>query len=196
MPSSAELVHNGTHRFGGGFVVHRHPHHLAAGAGQCRHLQYRRGDVRRVGVGHRLHHDRRVAAYPNVSNGCRVAFSALMIAMFSLVYQCQEKKRSARDEFWLPLILGAGRVGALVQGRDHYLVLSGIVTLSRQHLVPFFASIRPWCLLTLRKIIDLNRNQADGFLLLRRYRHVYIPPGLGVLGMLDVNLHRGLSFVK
>ena len=39
-------------------VVDRHPHQLAAGPRQRRHLPHRAGDVGRVGVGHRLHHDR------------------------------------------------------------------------------------------------------------------------------------------
>ena len=53
--SSSSTI-RGTAR-GGVLVVHRHPHQLAPGAGQRRHLPHRRRHVGGVGVGHRLHDD-------------------------------------------------------------------------------------------------------------------------------------------
>ena len=50
------------HRGRGLVPVDRDAHDLGAGAGERRDLRHRRIDIRRVGVGHRLHDDRRAAA--------------------------------------------------------------------------------------------------------------------------------------
>ena len=78
-------------RNGGGGLrrVDGHPDELGAGRGERAHLRDRRGDVRGVGVGHRLHDDRRAAAdrdagdvdrpraVPLDAGGCR---SSLLLA--------------------------------------------------------------------------------------------------------------------
>ena len=48
---------------GGGLVaIDGDAHDLGAGARQRRHLRGRSGDIGGVGIGHRLHDDRRIAA--------------------------------------------------------------------------------------------------------------------------------------
>ena len=57
-------------RHGGGGLggVDGDAYHLRAGAPQFGHLLHRRGDVGGVGVGHRLHHHRRIAADQHVAD--------------------------------------------------------------------------------------------------------------------------------
>jgi hypothetical protein len=52
----------------GGRRVHRDAHQLGTGAGQLGDLFRRAGGVLGVGVGHRLHHDRRAAADPHLAD--------------------------------------------------------------------------------------------------------------------------------
>jgi hypothetical protein len=54
---------------GGGFVaVDRDPHQFRAGAGEGRDLRHRARDIGGVGVGHRLHHDRRASADGDIAD--------------------------------------------------------------------------------------------------------------------------------
>ncbi len=63
-----EPVANPRHRLGRRVGVDRHAHDLGAGIGELDHLTGRGVDVGGVGVGHRLHDDRRVAADDDVAH--------------------------------------------------------------------------------------------------------------------------------
>ena len=65
------------HRGRGLVAVHRDAHDFGSGLVQRRDLADRRVDVRRVGVGHRLHHDRRAAAHRHVPDLDRDAGASL-----------------------------------------------------------------------------------------------------------------------
>ena len=74
-----QTFHDVRHGFGGGFVVHRHPHQLRAGAGQRRHLLDGAGHIGGIGIGHGLHHHRRASAYADAANGNADRFPALNV---------------------------------------------------------------------------------------------------------------------
>ena len=63
-----ERVADWRDRSGGGIGIDRDAHQLGAGAGQFAHLPDRGGDVGRVGVGHRLHHDRGITAHKDTGD--------------------------------------------------------------------------------------------------------------------------------
>ena len=47
---------------GGGIVIYRQAHQLGTGFMQLLDLRHGCGDIRGIGIGHRLHHDRGVAS--------------------------------------------------------------------------------------------------------------------------------------
>ena len=57
-----ERIDDSRHGGGGGFGIHGHADQLRTGARQRHHLIDGRGRIRRIGIGHRLHHDRMLAA--------------------------------------------------------------------------------------------------------------------------------------
>jgi hypothetical protein len=61
-------------------------HEFRAGRRQCRHLPRRRLDVGRVGIGHRLHDDRRPAAYRDAANLHRDSFVPLYVRTHSVFH--------------------------------------------------------------------------------------------------------------
>ena len=62
---SLDDVRNG---FRGGVIIHGHADHFTAGLGQRRHLLHGSGDVRGIGIGHGLHHNRCRAANFHAAN--------------------------------------------------------------------------------------------------------------------------------
>ena len=70
-------------RNGGGsfFVVDRDADQFRPGPRQRHHLLHGRGNIRRVGVGHRLHHNWCIAADSHAANRAGNGFSALNSAM-------------------------------------------------------------------------------------------------------------------
>ncbi len=64
-----EFLADGGNGCGGRVVIHRYAHDFRTGLSQRMHLRYRGGDIRRVGVGHRLHHDGRLSAERDMTNG-------------------------------------------------------------------------------------------------------------------------------
>ena len=60
-------------------IVHGNAYQFRSGAGQRRHLLHGRGDVRRVGIGHGLHHNRCIRAYAHTADDGRNGLSALNI---------------------------------------------------------------------------------------------------------------------
>ena len=68
MPRLRRRVADMRHRGGGLVAVDGDPHHFRTGAGQRRHLGHRAVDIGGVGVGHRLHDDRRAAADGDIAD--------------------------------------------------------------------------------------------------------------------------------
>jgi hypothetical protein len=64
------------HRRRGFRIVDRDAHELRAGPREIRHLPYGRRDIRRIGVRHGLHHDRRVPADGDLTDLHRAALPA------------------------------------------------------------------------------------------------------------------------
>ena len=70
-------LHDLRHSLGGGIVIHRHPDQLRSGAGQRGHLGDGSGHIRRVRVGHRLHHNGCISAQPDAADRGHISFFAL-----------------------------------------------------------------------------------------------------------------------
>ena len=73
---AVERIADVRHRRRGFGVVYRHAHDFGAGARERGHLLHRAVDVGGVGVGHRLHDDRRVAADLDMRNAHRACSRA------------------------------------------------------------------------------------------------------------------------
>ena len=56
------------HRARGFLGVDGQPNQFGTGLPQRMHLGHRAGDIGGIGIGHRLHHDRRTAAHGNVAD--------------------------------------------------------------------------------------------------------------------------------
>ena len=63
-----EALTNARHRSRGFERVDRDAHQFRSGLGQCLDLLDGCGDIGGIGVGHRLHHDRRIATNQNMTN--------------------------------------------------------------------------------------------------------------------------------
>ena len=81
-----ELINDG--RDGGGcfFVVDRDSHQLGPGPGQRRDLLDGGGNISRVGVGHRLHHNWCIAADSHAANRAGNGFSALNVCHGEILF--------------------------------------------------------------------------------------------------------------
>ena len=80
-----ETFDNRWNRRRGFLVVHRDAHNLGAGQRQRLNLFDRALNVRRVGVGHRLHDDRNLPANANLPNPDRPRFPALNLRHTSIL---------------------------------------------------------------------------------------------------------------
>ena len=94
-----QFLDDARHRRGGLRVVHRYPHQFGSGPPQLGHLLHRAGDIRRVGVGHRLDDDRMPRADQYLADAHRAGSAPGMGSRFA---HCQappspSATRSARS---------------------------------------------------------------------------------------------------
>ena len=81
-----ELLDNGRDCGSGLFVVHGYANQFRAGAGQGCDLLDGRGDVRCIGIRHRLHHNRCIAAHAHAIDRTRNGFPALNVSHWEALF--------------------------------------------------------------------------------------------------------------
>ena len=80
MPWLVQLLDNGCDGCRRLFVIDGDANQFGAGAGQSRDLLDRRGDVSRVCIRHRLHHNRCIAAHAHAIDRTSNGFPALNVS--------------------------------------------------------------------------------------------------------------------